>query len=84
MLRVRGIYDGKQILLTEDLPVPPNTEVEVLVPSTEAEREEIVLQRLVESGVITRRRRPVPTDRDFKPISIKGEPISQTIIENRR
>ncbi len=51
-------------------------------PMTEAEFK----QQLLECGLMTRL--PVPLDpaarRDFQPIKIEGEPLSETIIRERR
>ena len=36
LVTVRGIYDGKQVRLLEELKVPPETEGEVVVPEPSA------------------------------------------------
>lgn len=83
MVRVRGIYDGKNILLLEALPVPPDTEVEVVVPDP-LQQEKTYWQQLKAAGLVRERRRRPPRERNFTPIRIEGEPLSQTVIDNRR
>jgi hypothetical protein len=58
-------------------------------PSAESEMplEDQLDQLLLEAGVISEipKRLPRPAHlRDFKPIEVKGKPISETIIEERR
>lgn len=84
MIRVRGIYDGKQVRLLEDLDVPPETEVEVLVSATDDGRDDDHWQRLIDAGVIAARPHPNDLDDSFEPIPNLGEPISDTIIRERR
>lgn len=91
VIKARGIYDGEHIRLLEPLDVPPNTEVEVLAPEppaarlTDPERDDAYWDALIASGLIRERpprRKAAP--RAFQPVPIDGQPISQTIIENRR
>lgn len=84
MIRVRGIYDGKHVRLLEDLDVPPQTEVEVLVSDADSGREDDHWQRLIDAGVIAERPHPDDLDDSFEPIPNGGEPISDTIIRERR
>jgi hypothetical protein len=90
MLRVRGIYDGERVRLLEDVNIPPDTEVEVLVPdeidpnASEDEQEEAYWKMLREKGIVLQRPRPDLVDDDFEPIPNPGEPISDTIIRERR
>jgi hypothetical protein len=84
MLRVRGVYDGSKITLLDPVSLAPNTPVEVLIPESAEDMEHYFWQRLLEVGLITAVR-PHPTeDSPFTPVPISGEPISQTIIEERR
>ena len=49
--------------------------------------EDLLEQRLLEAGVISEIPKRLPTPehlRDFKPIEVKGKPVSETIIEERR
>ncbi len=55
-------------------------------PKTEDEKRAELYRRLREEGILTRlptgEERP-PELRDFKPIEVKGKPVSKTIIEER-
>ena len=49
--------------------------------------EELFEQKLLEAGLISEipKRSPTPEHfRDFKPVEVKGKPVSETIIEERR
>ena len=83
MLKVKGIYDGKSVRLLEALPIPPETEVEVIAPD-ETNLEEEYWRRLIEAGLVRERRRRMTGERTFTPIQVEGEPLSQTVIDNRR
>jgi hypothetical protein len=84
MRRVKGIYDGEHVRLVEPLEVPPETEVEVLVPEPSPSDEDEYWRRLREAGLVLKRPEPTTEERNFTPIQIEGEPLSQTIIDNRR
>lgn len=67
--------------LIDSLLVTPAETLERLSP------EDLVEQRLLERGVISEipKRLPDPEQyRDFKPVEVKGKPVSETIIEERR
>jgi hypothetical protein len=83
MQRVKGIYDGEHVRLVEPLEIPPETEVEVIAPD-EADLEDEYWRRLKEAGLVRERRRRTTGERTFTPIQIEGEPLSQTVIDNRR
>jgi hypothetical protein len=84
-MRVRGIYDGTHVRLLDPVTIPPNTEVDVLLPDTEEQRQEHeFLQRLLDLGIITEIRHPEEWDDSFDPVPNPGEPISETIIRERR
>jgi hypothetical protein len=80
MLKVKGIYDGAKIVLLEPVSLSPNTPVEILIP----EPEQLYWQRLIELGLIKEVRTQPINDESFVSIRVIGEPISQTIIEERR
>jgi hypothetical protein len=80
MLKVKGIYDGTKIVLLEPVSLLPNTPVEVLIP----EQEQAYWQRLIELGLVKDVRTPPIEDQPFTPVRVTGDPISQTIIEERR
>jgi hypothetical protein len=90
MMRVRGVYDGVSVRLLEDVDIAPDTEVEVLVPKqvpgpqTGEQRDDAFWQQLIDSGLISSRPRPELIDDSFEPIPNPGEPISDTIIRERR
>jgi hypothetical protein len=67
-------------VLLEPVSLQPNTPVEVIIPETE----QIYWQRLNESGLIKEQRSHSDTSISQEPVSTKGSPISQTIIEERR
>ncbi|MCI0397433.1 MAG: hypothetical protein L0332_20515 [Chloroflexi bacterium] len=84
MLRVKGIYDGEKVKLLEPVSLPPDTSVEVLIPEETDDQEEIYWQRLYELGLIKEIRSAAKEARPFAPIQVTGEPVSQTIIRERR
>jgi prevent-host-death family protein len=63
----------------------PDTPVEVLIPESarEESKERAFLKRLVRKGLLASKV-SWPEEAPFKPVSIKGPPLSQTIIEERR
>ena len=85
MLRVKGIYDGDKVILLDPVTLRPNTQVEVLIPEMAADPEQVYWQRLSDAGLIksVQARRDQPR-RAPAPVRIAGEPVSQTIIEERR
>ena len=86
-IRVKGIYNGKTIELLEAVTIPPDTEVEVLVPEavlTRKERLQQQMQDLLDSGVLTHAAVDRPRELDFHPVTVAGKPVSETIIEERR
>jgi len=62
----------------------PDTPVEVLIPKSarEESKERAFLKRLVKKGLLASKVSR-PEEASFKPVSIKGPPLSQTIIEER-
>ena len=84
MLMVKGVYDGTKVVLSEPLPLPPNSPVEVLILEESTDREAVYWRQLLELGLI-KRIRPQPTEAQaVKPVPVTGEPVSQTIIRERR
>jgi hypothetical protein len=85
MIVVRGRYTGTNIILLEPISLPPDTEVEILIPDIEADgREALYWERLKSQGLITEVRPLLEEDESFDPIIISGKPMSETIIEERR
>ena len=84
MYKVKGIYDGKKVVLLEPLPIPPDTSVEVLVTEEALDLEQIYWQQLVERGLIAKVR-PLPMGEEpVDPVHASGRPVSEIIIEERR
>jgi hypothetical protein len=84
MLKVKGVYDGSKVILFEPLPLPPNSAVEILILEPSTDVEEVYWQQLLDQGLI-KEIRPQPTEEQpFIPVHVTGDPISQTIIEERR
>ena len=84
MPKVKGIYDGTNVVPLDPLPIPPNTIVEMLITEEALDAEQVYWQRLLDLGLI-REVRPQPTDEQpLEPIHVMGTPVSQTIIEERR
>jgi hypothetical protein len=84
MLRIKGIYDGQKVVLTEPISLPPNTAVEVIVAEPEIAREQLYHQRLVNLGLLKERPEVAFEATPYTPVSVSGTPLSQTIIEDRR
>jgi hypothetical protein len=84
MYKVKGVYDGKKVVLLEPLPVPAHTSVEVSVTGESLDLEQVYWQQLVELGLIAEVR-PLPLDEEpFSPVRATGKPVSEAIIEERR
>jgi hypothetical protein len=84
MLKVKGVYDGTKVILSEPLPLPPNSAVEVLILEPSTDPEAVYWQQLLSQGLI-KEVRPQPTEEQtFTPVRVAGDPISKTIIEERR
>ena len=84
MLLVKGIYDGKKVVLSEPLPLPPNSPVEVLILDGSNEKETAYWRKLLDLGLIKSILPRSQKDQAFTPVSASGKPVSQTIIEERR
>ena len=84
MLKVKGVYDGTKVVLSEPLPLPPNSPVEVLILEPSEEQETAYWQKLLDMGLIKRILPRAGSEIEFSPVTITGEPISKTIIEDRR
>ena len=85
MLKVKGVYDGARVVLLEPIALQPNTAVEVLIPKSTVEPEQVYWQRLRAAGLITTVRAQRRQPRQAPPaVPVSGEPVSQTIIDERR
>jgi prevent-host-death family protein len=76
---IKAVRAGKEVILTER-----GRPIAVIKPIREADTQEAALQEMADEGLITlpTRKGPMPTPR-WKPVKIKGKPLSQTIIEDR-
>ena len=84
MLKVKGVYDGQQVILLEPITLPPDTKVEVLIPDIADEPERAYWQRLIEVGLVKEVRRRSTAHQFFRPIQVVGAPLSQNIVDERR
>jgi hypothetical protein len=84
MLKVKGVYDGTKVILSEPLPLPPNSVVEVLILEPSKDAEAVYWQQLLGQGLIKEVRPQYIEERHFTPVHTTGTLISQTIIEERR
>jgi hypothetical protein len=84
MLMVKGIYDGTKVVLSEPLPLPPNSPVEVLILDGSTEKETAYWRKLLDLGLIKSIKPRPEKAQAFTPVSASGEPVSQTIINERR
>jgi antitoxin (DNA-binding transcriptional repressor) of toxin-antitoxin stability system len=58
--------------------------IAVIKPIKEADTQQAALQQMADEGLITlpSRKGPMPSPR-WRPVRVKGKPLSQTIIEDR-
>jgi hypothetical protein len=84
MLRARGIYDGSSVVLSDPLPLPPNSKVEVLILQQDVDAEQVYWQQLIVRGLVQQVRPGLEKEEPFSPVHVTGSPVSQTIIEGRR
>jgi prevent-host-death family protein len=76
---IKAVRAGKEVVLTErGLPIA------VITPIKAETDQETSLRRLVDDGLIARatRKGPMPAPR-WRPLKVKGKPLSQTIIDDR-
>jgi hypothetical protein len=84
MYKVKGVYDGKKVVLVEPLPIPPDTSVEVLVTEEALDLEQAYWQQLIERGLIAKVRLLPLDEEPVSPVHVTGRPVSEIIIEERR
>jgi hypothetical protein len=86
MTKIKGVYDGKHVLLLEPVHLVPDTPVEVLIPESAGEesREQAFLERLVKEGLLLAKEVSWPEETSLEPVPIRRPPFSQTIVEERR
>jgi hypothetical protein len=82
-----GIVKDRVVLLPEGVHLDEGLRVEVWVPEAGQETtEELYKKQLVEVGLLEEIRRPSRpwTDQDRTPSKVKGKPLSEHIMEERR
>lgn len=82
-----GIVKDRVVRLPEDVHLAEGLRVEVRIPEAGEETPEgLYKRRLVEVGLLEEIRRPSGpgADEDRIPIRVKGQPLSEQIMEERR
>ena len=82
-----GIVKDRVVLLPEDVHLDEGLRVEVRIPEAGEETPEALYKRrLMDVGLLGEIRRPSGpgTDQDRTPIQVKGKPLSEQIMEERR
>ena len=75
---LRDLAEGQRVFLT----VRPILEAN---PTADAERQAELLRRLEADGALVHFPPPSePPPKDFHPLVLEGEPLSETVIKNRR
>ena len=76
---VRAVRAGKEVVLTDR-----GRPIAVIKPIQNIDREEAALQAMADEGLIVppARRGPTPMAR-WRPVRVKGKPLSQTIMDER-
>jgi len=76
---IKAVKAGKEVILTER-----GKPIAVIKPLEAKEDQEAIIRRLEAEGILrpALKRGPMPT-RTWKPVRIKGKPLSQTISEER-
>lgn len=84
MTKIKGIYDGANIILLEPIALAPRTEVEVVILEQSESVEGAYWEQLQALGLVTQRGSTARSDSISAPIRVSGAPVSQTIVEERR
>jgi len=76
---IKAVRAGKQVVLTDR-----GRPIAVITPIREEDAQEAALQAMADEGLIrpAARKGPMPTPR-WRPLKVKGTPLSQTIIDDR-
>jgi prevent-host-death family protein len=77
---IKAVRAGKEVILTDR-----GHPIAVITPIKDKDDRETMLQTMAEQGLITlaARKGPMPTPR-WRPVKVKGKPVSQTIIDDRK
>jgi hypothetical protein len=82
-----GVVKGNKIVLEDDRSLPDGARVRVSVIAEKMdleEREREFYERLEAEGLLTVPQTPLGQVRQNKPLEVKGKPLSEIIIEERR
>ncbi len=86
-----GVVKGNAVMLPEDVDLEEGLPVEVRIPSTQVQNPDLghpegrFKQQLQMRGLIQEiRSHPDETEYDRMPIQVRGKPLSEIIIEERR
>ena len=76
---IKAVRAGQEVVLTER-----GRPIAVIKPIKEGDAREATLQAMADEGLITpaARKGPMPRAR-WRPVKVKGKPLSQTIIDDR-
>ena len=76
---IKAVRAGKEVILTDR-----GRPIAVITPIKGEGGRDAMLQTMAEQGLITvaARKGPMPTPR-WRPVKVKGKPVSQTIIDDR-
>jgi prevent-host-death family protein len=76
---IKAVRAGKEVILTDR-----GHPIAVITPIKHGGDRETMLQTMAEQGLITlaARKGPIPAPR-WRPVKVKGKPVSQTIIDDR-
>jgi prevent-host-death family protein len=76
---IKAVRAGKEVILTER-----GQPIAVIKPIKTKDALEVAMQAMVDEGFLkpASRKGPTPTPH-WRPVKVKGKPLSQTVIENR-
>jgi prevent-host-death family protein len=76
---IKAVRAGKEVVLTER-----GHPIAVIKPIREEDSQDTALQEMAAEGLVrpAARKGPTPAPR-WRPIKVKGKPLSQTVIEDR-
>lgn len=76
---IKAVRAGKEVVLTER-----GQPIAVIKPIKEKYARDVAVQAMVDEGFLkpASRKGPMPTPR-WRPVKVKGKPLSQTVIDDR-
>ena len=76
---IKAVRGGKEVILTDR-----GRPVAIIMPVKEEQSDESTLKSMADEGLITLpSRRGLTPAPSWKPVTVKGKPLSQTILEDR-